>query len=244
MRMSSCRRILCDNPANTSPPEPSMSKSKSKTTATDVDWPNCQLMLVIEPGPGARERLTAALQAADVQAVLIKPKPGDQLGAGEVKPLVDLAQDQGAAAILFEDADLAKTLRADGIHVAPGLSVRERVTAARAVLGTDASIGVDAGTSRHYAMEAGEAGADYVAFGAADGSTEARTQRDELIQWWAEIFEVPCVALDLADADAVERADHLGADFAALSLPAQMTVADVERLVADTGSRIADVVTE
>ena len=74
-----------------------MSKSKSKTAATDVDWPTCQLMLVIEPGPGARERLTAALQAADVQAVLIKPKPGDQLGAGEVKPLVDLAQEIGRA---------------------------------------------------------------------------------------------------------------------------------------------------
>ena len=216
----------------------SKTKSKSKSPAADNDWPACQLMLVIEPGPGARERLQAALEQATVAAVLIRPKPGDQLGAGEVKPLVDLAQDQGAAAILFEDADLAKTLRADGIHVPAGLNVREHVEAARAVLGADASIGVDEGTSRHVAMEAGEVGAEYVAFGAPGQTEAARTQRDELITWWAEIFEVPCVALDLESVDDVAAADHHGADFAALTVPLHQSVEAVMALVGDADMRL------
>ena len=197
----------------------------------DVDWPACQLMLVIEPGPGARERLRAALEAATVAAVLIRPKPGDQLGAGEVKPLVDLAQDQGAAAILFEDIDLVKVLRADGVHVPAGLNVREHVEAARAVLGADASVGVDAGTSRHQAMEAGEAGAEYVAFGVVADTDEGRAERDALVAWWADIFEIPCVALDLRTSDEVAAASRMGADFAGLSLDRSRSADEVAELV-------------
>ena len=195
-------------------------------------------MLVIEPGPGARERLKAAFEQATVSAVLIRPKPGDQLGAGEVKPLVDLAQDQGAAAILFDDVELAKTLRADGVHISAGLSVREQVAAARAELGPDASIGVDAGASRHAAMEAGEAGAEYVAFGITLASDDARAERDALIAWWGEIFEVPCVALDLQTADDVEAADHDGADFAGLIVRLDQSVDAVMQLVGDADMRL------
>ncbi len=214
-----------------------MAKSK-KPLASDVDWPACQLMLVIEPGPGARERLQAALQQATVSAVLIRPKPGDQLGAGEVKPLVDLAQDQGAAAILFENVELTKTLRADGVHIPAGLDVRTQVAAARAVLGPEASIGVDAGASRHAAMEAGEAGAEYVAFGITQMSEDAHAERDALIAWWGEIFEVPCVALDLQTADEVETADHDGADFAGLVIRLDQSVDDVMQLVGDADMRL------
>ena len=208
-----------------------MAKSKSK--AAEIDWPACQLMLVIEPGPGALERLRGAFEQGTVAAVLIRPKGGDELGAGEVKPLVDLAQDQGAAAILFDNAELAKILRADGVHVPAGLSVREQVVAARAVLGDEASIGVDAGASRHAAMEAGEAGAEYVAFGAISNSDEARTLRDELVAWWADIFEVPCVALDLVTVDDVVTAHRIGADFAGLIISAAVPVAGVMKLVGD-----------
>lgn len=208
----------------------------------NVEWPPCQLMLTIEPGAGARSRLEAALEAATVAAVLIRPKAGDRLGAGEVKPLVDLAQDQGAVAILHDDAQLAKTLRADGVHLPPGLpggsDVRERIAAARSILGGSASIGADAGTSRHAAMEAGEAGAEYVAFGDAGGTDECRRRRDELIAWWAAIFEVPCVALDMHTVEDVERADVDGADFAALTLP-NRSAEDITALVGSIGERLS-----
>ncbi len=198
-----------------------------------VDWPECQLMLIIEPGPGAHECLRAACDVATVAAVLIRPKAGDRLGAGEIKPLVDLAQDQGAAVLVFEDAELAKIVRADGVHLPAGLSVRDRVDAARAVLGADASIGIDAGGSRHAAMEAGEAGAEYVAFGIGDGSDAALAARDELIAWWGEIFEVPCVALDLVSADDVRTANRNGADFAGLQLAAGASPDAVATLAGD-----------
>ena len=197
----------------------------------EVDWPSCQLMLVIEPGPGAREQLQAALDAAPIAAVLLRPKQGDQLGGGETKPLVDLAQAHGAAAILFDDIDLAKTLRADGVHVPAGLDIPEQVAAARSVLGDDATIGVDAGTSRHHAMEAGEAGAAYVAFGVIDGTVDGRTQRDALLEWWAEIFEIPSVALDLESAEDVVLASSFGADFAGLSIRPGQSTDDVAALV-------------
>ena len=213
-----------------------MAKAKSKTA--EVDWPACQLMLVIEPGPGALERLRGAFEQATVAAVLIRPKTGDELGAGEVKPLVDLTQDQGAAAILFDNADLAKVLRADGVHVPAGLNVREQVIAARAVLGDEASIGVDAGGSRHAAMEAGEAGAEYVAFGAPGGYDEARTLRDELVTWWADIFEVPCVALDLVSVDDVATANRNGADFAGLIMSPSLPLERVLQLVGDVDMRL------
>ena len=201
-------------------------KSKSKASVPDVDWPACQLMLTVQPGPGAVDCLRAAFGQCQPVAVLIRPAPEHHLGAGEAKPLVDLAQDFGAAAIIFGDVKLARTLRADGVHfVVQTDGVLESLIAdARAVLGVTANIGVDAGISRHRAMEAGEAGADYVAFGAAEPSAVARKARDDLVAWWAEIFEVPCVALDVVSAAETAVAERGGADFVALTLPPGATV--------------------
>ncbi len=214
------------------------SKSKSNTKEAEVDWPACQLMLQIEPGPGAKDRLAAALGAGRVAAVLIQPKAGEQLGAGEVKALVSIAQEHGAAAILYEDVELAMTLKADGVHVPAGVEAADQVLAVRTALGREASVGVDAGGSRHQAMAAGEAGADYVAFGAAHRTEEARAARDDLVAWWGEIFEVPCVALDLATADEVEMADRNGADFAALRVESATSAEAVAALVGDADMRL------
>lgn len=227
-----------------------MARSPKKQTtevAKDPDWPACQIMLVLEPGPGARERLQAALSAATIAAVVIKPKAGDKLGAGEVKPLVALAQDQGAAAILCDDVELVKTLHADGVHfqavpslaLMPGGDIRARVTQARAALGDEISIGVDAGTSRHNAMEAGEAGAEYVAFGVGDGSAEARAGRDALVAWWAGIFEVPCVALDIETLAEVIQADTDGSDFVALSAPLSRATSEIAELAGATDAHLS-----
>lgn len=214
------------------------STSKSKAKEAEVDWPACQLMLQIEPGPGARERLAAALSAGRVAAVMIQPKAGEQLGAGEVKPLVALAQEHGAAAILYDDVDLAVTLKADGVHVPAGDEAADQVAAARTTLGRDASIGVDAGASRHQAMAGGEAGANYVAFGLANPSEDARSVRDDLVAWWGEIFEVPCVAMDLVTADEVEMADRNGADFASLVVPSSASAEAVAALVGEADMRL------
>lgn len=214
------------------------SKSKSKVKESEVDWPACQLMLQVEPGPGAADRLAAALDSGRVAAVLIQPRAGEQLGAGEVKPLVGIAQEHGVAAIVFEDLDLAVTIKADGLHVPAGADAAAYIATARAALGRDASVGVDAGGSRHQAMAAGEAGADYVAFSAANTSKEARSERDDLVTWWAEIFEVPCVALSLATADDVEMADRNGADFASLVLPSAETAEAIASLVGDADMRL------
>jgi thiamine-phosphate pyrophosphorylase len=221
------------------------SKSKSKSAATDVDWPACQLMLTVAPGPGAVEKLRAVFGHCQPVAVLIRPEERHNLGAGEVKSLVDVAQEFGAAAIIFEDVRLAKTLHADGVHlVSEGLGdLQAAIAEARGTLGNTANIGVDAGISRHRAMEAGEAGADYVAFGVADGTDVARQARDDLIGWWGDIFEVPCVALDVMTADEAGKLDVDGADFVALTVPSSGTLetsmvlaGDVDTVLGATGA--------
>jgi thiamine-phosphate pyrophosphorylase len=97
-----------------------------------------------------------------------------------------------------------------------------RYAEARQLLGADSIVAGDAGRSRDAAMRLGEAGADYVGFGVHDFVTDKQTaaeRRLELIQWWAEIFEVPCVALDVSTASDAERLARAGADFVAIRLP-------------------------
>src|SRR5262245_18149562 len=77
---------------------------------------NCQLYAVIEAVPAAAERLSAALGAAELAAVLIVPAPGEVLAVGTCKPLVGLAKQSGVATLLLADAQLARTLDADGVH--------------------------------------------------------------------------------------------------------------------------------
>jgi thiamine-phosphate pyrophosphorylase len=217
-------------------------KSNSKPPASDIDWPACQLMLTVQPGPGALAALRAAFGHCQPAAVLIRPKPEHNLGAGEVKPLVDFAQEYGAAAIIFEDVRLARTLRADGVHfdrTSDG-ALSDLIADARASLGAAANIGADAGISRHRAMEAGEAGADYVAFGAAEATAVARQARNDLISWWAGIFEIPCVALDVATADEAEACCADGADFVALTLLAGASEDAIMRLAGDVDRVLND----
>ena len=158
---------------------------------------SCQLYAVIEAGPGAPERLSAALEAADLAAALIVPEAGLELDAGAAKPLVDLAKRAGAAALILADAQLARALGADGVHLGTLKDLQRSYREAREVLGSASVVGADAGISRHAAMLLAEAGADYVGFGAPahlKDREKARARRGELVLWWAEIFQVPCVA--------------------------------------------------
>jgi thiamine-phosphate pyrophosphorylase len=159
--------------------------------------------------------LENALAAGDVAAVQIRIKEGDARAAA--RALTPMIQAAGAAAIVNDDPALAVEVGADGVHV--GQSDAPYATA-RAAVGPRATVGVTCHDSRHLAMTAAEAGADYVAFGAFfDSATKPPEFRatPEIIEWWAEIFEVPCVAIGGITAANCAPLVRAGADFLAVS---------------------------
>ena len=167
--------------------------------------------------------------------MLIAPSPGGTLDAAAARPLVEAAQRQGVAALIADDAQLARTLRADGVHLGATKDPADAYAEARSILGQGGIVGVDAGISRHDAMTVAEDGADYVAFGAPahlKDRDKARDRRDELIAWWAEIFQAPCVAFDVETPEEAEALSRAGADFIAVRLPAGATPAATRELVA------------
>jgi thiamine-phosphate pyrophosphorylase len=199
-----------------------------------------ELYLVIETGGGDMERLGPLLARLRPASVLIAPRPGATLDAATAGPLVKAVQGVGVAAVLLDDARLARTLKADGVHLSWTRDVAERYRDARDMLGARFIVGADAGKSRHDAMTLGEAGADYVGFGVPAGVSDidgARARRADLVQWWSEIFEVPCVAFDVATAaDAAELASF-GADFIGIRITAGQTIAaEQDRLVEISGA--------
>lgn len=200
--------------------------------AVSVD---CGLAVVVDASEGAAARLSAAFDAAKISSVVIRPAPGaDRLQAGEAKSLVELAQAKGAAALIENDGRLARTVRADGVHISLSRGVAEAYREGRELLGERHIVGVYAGKSRDDAMTVAEEGADYVAFGvpaSVQDREHAKARRLEMVQWWAEIFEVACVALDV---DTIEDAGDLraaGADFVAVTIGAGMTAGEVRERV-------------
>jgi thiamine-phosphate pyrophosphorylase len=156
-------------------------------------------------------QLPGVLDGIDVAAVLVRLPQGDPRGMTDyAKALVPPLQRAGAAALLGGHPELVARAGADGAHLADVAALTEALPA----LKPDRIAGVGGLVTRHDAMVAGETGTDYVLFGepGADGhrpSTEAITER---LQWWAELFELPCVgfATSLAEAAAFAGA---GADF-------------------------------
>jgi thiamine-phosphate pyrophosphorylase len=194
----------------------------------------CQLYAVIEAEPGARERLAAAIESAELAAALIVPAAGLELEDAAARPLVEMAKKAGVAALILGEAQLARALGADGVHLGTLKDLQVAYRAAREQLASGSVVGADAGMSRHAAMLLAEAGADYVGFGAPahlKDREKARARRGELISWWAEIFQVPSVAFDVeGPAEAAELAAR-GADFVAASLPAGLSPAATREMV-------------
>ncbi len=181
----------------------------------------CQLYLITPPRlqdlAGFARNLQATLDAGNVAALQIRLKgvPDDAVRAA-YETLAPIAFSAGTAVLINDRADLAKELGADGVHLGQDdMPVRE----ARALLGPKASIGATAHNSRHLAMLAGEAGADYVAFGSFFKSatkTPKTVATTELLSWWSELFELPCVAIGGITADNCTPLVRAGADFLAV----------------------------
>jgi thiamine-phosphate pyrophosphorylase len=196
-----------------------------------------QLYLTIDAGPSADARLAAVLAAPGVAAVLIRAGAA-ALDATVARPLVERAQKANVAALIEGDAALARTLRADGVHLPWSPDLRGRFDEARDILGNRFMVGVDiapaAETARHDAMEIAEAGADYIGFSAGEAQYD-------LVAWWAEIFEVPCVAFDVADADRAGALAALGPEFISAPVPAAAAPADCAAHVAGIAAAIASI---
>jgi thiamine-phosphate pyrophosphorylase len=181
-------------------------------------------------------QVAGLLDAARAATMLITPGGEGPLTAAAARPLVELAQSKDVAALIEGDAQLARTLRADGVHLPWSNDVGASFTEAREILGTRYIVGVDVGRSRHDAMTLAEEGADYIAFGIpphVEDRDTAKARRLELIGWWGEIFEIPCVAFDVDNAaDAVALA-AVGADFIALRRDVELTASDAKALARD-----------
>ena len=166
------------------------------------------------------ERLTRALEAGKgtVTAFQFRVKGLDQHEAAALAaPLQEICAAHEVAFIVNDSIALAKRLGADGVHLGQkDGDVRE----ARDELGKDAQIGVTCHASRHLALEAGEAGADYVAFGAFFASDTKETQHraeTDLLEWWHEMVEIPSVAIGGITPDNCRPLVDAGADFLAVS---------------------------
>ena len=180
----------------------------------------CRLYLLtppqIELGAFA-EALKAALDAGDVACLQLRLKSAsddDVLRAAE--RLMPLCVARGVALLINDRPDLARRAGADGVHVGQEDASYD---AARRLLGPDKIVGVTCHDSRHLAMEAGEAGADYVAFGAffPTGTKDAKTKAEPaLLAWWSELFTVPSVAIGGIAPENCEPLVAAGADFLAV----------------------------
>jgi thiamine-phosphate pyrophosphorylase len=151
------------------------------------------------------------LAAADIAAVLLRLQPSDPRGMiSRIKALAPAVQNGGAALLIEGNAELVARAGADGAH----LTGIEAMQEALPTLKPDRIAGVGGLITRHDSMAAGEAGADYVLFGEPDGDGR-RPSADaigERLQWWAELFEPPCVGFAATFDEAKEFA-AAGADF-------------------------------
>lgn len=181
----------------------------------------CRLYLITPPALEPEEfapLLFEALAAGDVAAVQLRLKEADDAALGRaIEVLRPIAQSRGVAFLLNDRPDLARASGCDGAHVG-----QEDTPAAQArrILGPDLTLGVTCHASRDLAMAAGEAGADYVAFGAFfPSSTKDAPIRAtvELLTWWAEIAQIPAVAIGGIAAGNCAPLVAAGADFLAVS---------------------------
>ena len=200
---------------------------------------HCRLYLTFETdahGSGL-ERLEAALGAGREAIACVLLRLDDQAAShhAELQTAVRRIQARDVAVLIADDAELARKLGADGVHLSPTADedeARSRYAIARAALGSERTVGASAGLSKHMAMVLGEIGADYVAFepDAGDGDADAGA---ELAEWWSALFEVPAVALGIESAAEADRLASAGVEFVGVALddgPADQIASHVARM--------------
>ena len=186
-----------------------------------ISPPKCRLYLItpprIEDPRQWVKTLEAALDAGDVACLQIRQK---DLTADQLARVVDVlrppAQQRGVAVLLNDDPELAFETGCDGVHIGQDDAPYAQ---ARKAVGADRIVGVTCHNSRHLAMDAGEKGADYVAFGAfypTDTKTVEHHADVEILSWWNEVFTVPCVAIGGITVTNALPLIRAGADFLAV----------------------------
>ncbi len=190
-----------------------------------TDRPRTRLYLLTPPQiadtTGFADRLLRALDAGDVACLQLRLKTDGQIDRDATRRLADRimapVQARDIAVIINDDVDLALETGADGVHVgAEDMPVRE----ARKRLGAEAIIGATCKSSRHLAMQAGEHGADYVAFGSfhpTQTKQDASPANPEILSWWQDVMELPCVAIGGITVEHAPALVRAGADFLAVN---------------------------
>lgn len=180
---------------------------------------DCQLYLISpqEVGGDFPDRLRSALAGGPVAAFQLRVKETDEHELVRLAaPLQAICAEHGVAFIVNDSVALAKRIGADGVHLGQSDGDPRE---ARAMLGPEAQIGVTCHDSRHLAMEAGEAGVDYVAFGAFyPTTTKPSDYRPDpsILGWWSTLFTIPCVAIGGITPDNARPLVEAGADFVAV----------------------------
>lgn len=188
----------------------------------ETEISRCRLYLITPPKIEAPhewvEVLEQALDAGDVACLQIRLKDlDDDALAHVVNILRPPAQRRGVAVLLNDNPPLAFETGCDGVHIGQEDMPYKQ---AREAVGANAIVGVTCHDSRHLAMEAGEKGADYVAFGAfyPTGTKEVEHHADiDLLKWWNSLFTVPSVAIGGITVDNAPPLIEAGADFLAVS---------------------------
>ncbi len=177
-----------------------------------------QIYLLTPPVIADLDAFAGALQevvdAVQITVLQIRLKPGEaDLVRTVFARLAPIVRGGGGFVLINDDPKLALDLGADGVHLGQSdMGIKE----ARKLIGRDMVIGSTAHASRHLAMQGGEAGADYVAFGAFYPSATKKTQSVasiDLLIWWSALFEIPCVAIGGIDASNVGPLVKAGAEY-------------------------------
>lgn len=202
--------------------EPVSSEDFSAFLGVEDERPPCQIYLISPPSLDLDTHATALEEAlsagAPIAAYQLRMKHyADEAIMAAAARLLPICEAADVAFILNDRADLAKACRADGVHLGQGDGSVEQ---ARALLGRDAQIGVTCHGSRHLAMEAGEAGANYVAFGAFFPTHTKLVEHHatpDILNWWTALSPIPCVAIGGITAQNCGPLVKAGADFLAVS---------------------------
>jgi thiamine-phosphate pyrophosphorylase len=185
-----------------------------------------RLFLVAPELPAERvtQCLAAACGAGDVASLLVPPSLA--------KEIAIFAQARSVAVLTTGNPHNAARLDCDGIQID---ATEESVAEARAAIGKDRIVGAFAGASRHFAMEAAEAGADYIAL----SHTRPAAGGEPIVGWWTELFEIPAVAFDPVEAGGLDILLPQNPDFIRPSDAMWDSPAEARRIVAALMQRLA-----